>query len=55
MRRGASAAPIRHDIVLVGGGHTHVQVMTEPTDSPSETKGSRIEQIANIGSPHALE
>jgi selenide,water dikinase len=28
MRQGPSAVPIRHDIVLVGGGHTHVQVMT---------------------------
>ncbi|MCZ8044064.1 MAG: selenide, water dikinase SelD [Beijerinckiaceae bacterium] len=28
MRREPSAVPIRHDIVLVGGGHTHVQVMT---------------------------
>lgn len=28
MRRAPSAVPIRHDIVLVGGGHTHVQVMT---------------------------
>lgn len=28
MTPGAGATPIRHDIVLVGGGHTHVQVMT---------------------------
>ena len=43
--RSPSAAPIRHDLVLVGGGHAHIQVLTRWAMAP--VPGARLTLVVD--------
>ena len=43
--RSPSAAPIRHDLVLVGGGHTHIQVLKRWAMAP--VPGARLTLVVD--------
>jgi selenide,water dikinase len=43
--RSPSAAPIRHDLVLVGGGHAHIQVLTRWAMAP--VLGARLTLVVD--------
>jgi selenide,water dikinase len=43
--RSPSAAPIRHDLVLVGGGHTHIQVLRRWAMAP--VPGARLTLVVD--------
>jgi len=43
--RSPSAAPIRHDLVLVGGGHAHIQVLKRWAMAP--VSGARLTLVVD--------